>query len=43
MSGDFSQTMTSSGALIRIYDPLTTVAGRERRPAAMAAQPSRAT
>ena len=26
MSGDFSQTMTSAGALIRIYDPLTTVA-----------------
>jgi hypothetical protein len=26
MSGDFSQTMTSSGALIRIFDPLTTVA-----------------
>ncbi|MSV28528.1 MAG: hypothetical protein EXQ52_07265 [Bryobacterales bacterium] len=24
-SGDFSQTMTSAGALIRIYDPLTTV------------------
>src|SRR3984893_2389854 len=24
-SGDFSQTFTSSGALIRIYDPLTTV------------------
>jgi hypothetical protein len=25
-AGDFSQTMTSAGALIRIYDPLTTVA-----------------
>ncbi|MBL8232046.1 MAG: carboxypeptidase regulatory-like domain-containing protein [Bryobacterales bacterium] len=25
-NGDFSQTMTSAGALIRIYDPLTTVA-----------------
>lgn len=25
-SGDFSQTMTSAGALIRIYDPLTTAA-----------------
>ncbi len=25
MSGDFSQTMTSAGALIRIYDPMTTV------------------
>jgi hypothetical protein len=25
MAGDFSQTMTSSGALIRVYDPLTTV------------------
>jgi Carboxypeptidase regulatory-like domain len=25
-SGDFSQTFTSSGALIQIYDPLTTVA-----------------
>lgn len=26
MSGDFSQTLTSSGALIRIYDPMTTAA-----------------
>ncbi|MBL8212676.1 MAG: carboxypeptidase regulatory-like domain-containing protein [Bryobacterales bacterium] len=25
-TGDFSQTMTSAGALIRIYDPLTTMA-----------------
>jgi len=31
MSGDFSQTMTSSGALIRIYDPLTTVADSTQR------------
>ena len=30
MSGDFSQTMTSAGALIRIYDPLTTVADPSR-------------
>jgi hypothetical protein len=30
-SGDFSQTMTSSGALIRIYDPLTTVADPSQR------------
>jgi hypothetical protein len=26
LTGDFSQTFTSSGALIKIYDPLTTVA-----------------
>jgi hypothetical protein len=26
MSGDFSQTFTNTGALIKIYDPLTTVA-----------------
>ena len=26
-AGDFSQTFTSSGALIQVYDPLTTVAG----------------
>jgi len=30
-SGDFSQTMTSAGALIRIYDPLTTVADSSQR------------
>ena len=30
-SGDFSQTFTSAGALIRIYDPLTTVADPVQR------------
>jgi len=30
-SGDFSQTMTSAGALIRIYDPLTTVDDTSQR------------
>ena len=29
-TGDFSQTITSSGALIRIYDPLTTTADSTR-------------
>ncbi len=30
-NGDFSQTSTSSGALIRVYDPLTTVADSAQR------------
>ena len=30
-NGDFSQTFTSSGALIRVYDPLTTVADSSQR------------
>lgn len=30
-AGDFSQTFTSSGALIRIYDPATTVADSSQR------------
>src|SRR5205085_582435 len=30
-SGDFSQTFTSSGALIKIYDPLTTIADATQR------------
>ncbi len=31
MNGDFSQTLTSAGALIRVYDPLTTVPDASQR------------
>lgn len=37
-NGDFSQTFTSAGALIRIYDPLTTVAD-PRQPSGFSRQP----